>query len=60
MTQPEITLSEDELHKLTGYERATKQLSVLHARGFMRAYIDRNGAVVLEECHSKVSTRLGA
>lgn len=57
MTQADITLSEDELQKLTGYERATKQLNVLHNRGFVRAYIDRNGHVVLERTHYEAVTK---
>jgi len=46
-----ITLSEAELVAITGYELATKQLNVLQARGFHRAFIDRNGALVLERAH---------
>ncbi len=44
-------LSFTEVHRLTGYRRATKQLSVLHIRGFTRAYINRDGVVVLERPH---------
>jgi hypothetical protein len=36
---------------LTGYKASTRQLAVLHARGFARAVINRNGAVVLERAH---------
>jgi hypothetical protein len=46
-----ITLSPDELEAVTGYQQATKQLRVLHARGFLRAFISRKGGVVLERAH---------
>lgn len=52
-----IVLSEAEIVALTGYERATKQLQVLHARGFVRAFIDRNGSVKLERAHYEAVTR---
>lgn len=45
-----ITLTPAELEQLTGYKQATKQLNVLHSRGFHRAYISRNG-LVLERAH---------
>ncbi len=45
-----VTLQPDELEQLTGYEQATKQLNLLHKRGFTRAYIGRRG-VVLERAH---------
>ncbi len=51
-----LTLSEAELLELTGYERPTKQLNVLHARGFTRAFIGRNG-VVLERSHYEAVSR---
>lgn len=53
----DIKLSEDELQALTGYERATKQLAVLRDRGFVRAYIDRHGHVVLERAHYEAVSR---
>ena len=46
-----ITLSPDELEAVTGYQQATKQLRVLHTRGFLRAFISRKGGVVLERAH---------
>jgi len=46
-----IVLSEAEIAALTGYENATKQLNVLHSRGFTRAWINRRGKVVLERGH---------
>jgi hypothetical protein len=51
-----ITLSEQEIAALTGYERPTKQLAVLHNRGFLRAYIGRKG-VVLERAHYEAVSR---
>lgn len=52
-----IVMSVEELRALTGYKAATKQLNVLHRRGFLRAYIDRNGHVVLERTHYEAVTR---
>lgn len=45
-----VVLQPDELQQLTGYEQATKQLDVLHKRGFTRAFIGRRG-LVLERAH---------
>lgn len=56
MSESAIVLSADELHALTGYEQPTKQLRVLHARGFTRAFIGRRG-VVLERSHYEAVTR---
>ena len=53
----DITLSEDEIVALTAYKNATKQLNVLHARGFTRAYIGRGGRVILERSHYEAVTR---
>ena len=53
----DIRLSEEELIDLTGYEHATKQLNVLRARGFYRAFINRKGEVVLERTHYEVVSR---
>lgn len=47
----DITLGLEELVAITGYALPCKQLSVLHARGFHRAYIARKGGVVLERAH---------
>lgn len=52
-----ITLTPDELAAITGYRVATKQLQVLHRRGFTRAYIARTGAVVLERTHYEAVSR---
>ena len=52
-----ITLSAAEIAALTRYEQATKQLRVLHDRGFTRAFIGRDGAVVLERTHYEAVTR---
>lgn len=46
-----VILTAEEVEALTGYERATKQLEVLHRRGFTRAFINRHGDVVLERTH---------
>lgn len=53
----DIILSEAEIHAITGYDRATKQLEVLHRRGFTRAFINRAGEVVLERTHYEAVTR---
>lgn len=52
-----IVLTSAELEALTGYRLATRQLEVLHRRGFTRAYIARTGAVVLERTHYEAVTR---
>lgn len=52
-----ITLAPEELHAITSYRQATKQLRVLHDRGFLRAYISREGGVVLERSHYEAVTR---
>lgn len=44
-------MTKDELEAITGYTQSSKQLSVLHKRGFHRAYIARHGGVVLERVH---------
>jgi hypothetical protein len=51
-----ITLQPDELEQLTGFEQATKQLNVLHKRGFTRAFIGRRG-LVLERAHYEAVCR---
>jgi hypothetical protein len=51
-----VTLQPDELEHLTGYEQATKQLDVLHKRGFTRAFIGRRG-LVLERVHYEAVCR---
>ena len=57
MNDQSITLSDAELLALTAYEQATKQLNVLHSRGFNRAYINRMGNVVLERSHYEAVSR---
>lgn len=52
-----ITLEPEELKQLTGYKQATKQLNVLHKRGFPRAVIGRNGLVV-ERAHFEAVCRV--
>ena len=44
-------LSEAEIIGLTDYEQPAKQISVLHSRGFARAWIGRHGRVILERTH---------
>lgn len=51
------TFTHAELVDLTRYERAGKQLEVLHMRGFARAYIDHTGRVVLERAHYEAVCR---
>jgi len=53
----DLTLSEAEIVRLTGYEQPCKQLATLKARGFHRAYIARKGGVVLERTHYEAVSR---
>lgn len=57
MSAAEIKLSEEEIAALTQYAHATKQLRVLHSRGFTRAFIDRKGKVILERAHYEAVSR---
>ncbi|MFC5498168.1 DUF4224 domain-containing protein [Caenimonas terrae] len=50
-------LSPAEIEDITGYQQATKQLQVLHDRGFLRAFINRKGEVVLERPHFEAVSR---
>jgi hypothetical protein len=52
-----ITLTPDELQAITGYGQPCKQLAMLRARGFHRAYIARKGGVVLERTHYEAVTQ---
>ena len=45
-----IALTPEEIVLLTGYEHPSRQLEMLHKRGFHRAFISRHG-VVLERVH---------
>jgi len=47
----DLVLSAEDIEALTGYANATKQLQVLHRRGYHRAFINRTGRVVLERAH---------
>lgn len=48
----DLTLSDAELLRLTGYRRAADQLAELHRQGFHRARRSRTtGAVILERAH---------
>jgi len=51
-----VVLSRDELKALTGYEQPSRQLTELHRRGFVRAYIGRHG-LVLERAHYEAVCR---
>lgn len=48
---PDLILSPEELHALTGSKRATVQLAALKSRGFWRAYINAGGRVIVERAH---------
>lgn len=52
-----IILSASDIEALTGDKIATKQLQVLHGRGFVRAYINRKSVVVVERTHYEAVTR---
>ena len=52
-----VALTADEIETLTGYRVASMQLQVLHRRGFLRAYINRAGAAVVERNHCEAVTR---
>ena len=52
----DLLLSDAELVALTGYKWPSKQLAVLHARGFVRAYISNKG-LVLERAHYEAVTK---
>ena len=52
-----IILARAEIEALTGYRNATKQLNVLHSRGYTRAFINRLGDVVLERAHYEAVSR---
>lgn len=51
-----VVLLPAEIEQLTGYEQPTKQLSILHKRGFTRAFIGRRG-LVLERAHFEAICR---
>ena len=46
-----ITLSVDELIRITGYEQPNRQVKELLDRGFWRARIGRMGEAILERVH---------
>lgn len=50
-SHPSIRLSAEEVAEITRYKRACDQLPELHRRGFHRAYIGRDGVLVLERAH---------
>jgi len=51
-----ITLTENELVALTGYAKPGKQLSVLHQRGFTRAFVGKAGLVLERSHYEAIST----
>lgn len=53
----DMLISSEVIEMMTGYATATKQLQVLHNRGFHRAFINRRGVVVLERSHYEAVTR---
>jgi hypothetical protein len=46
-----ITLDEDEIKAITGYDRGAEQLRELRAQGFYRARRNYLGQIVLERGH---------
>lgn len=52
-----ITLTDAELHALTGYRRPADQLRTLHARGFHRAWRGPTGRVIVERAHVEAVLR---
>lgn len=53
----DLLIAEAAIEAMTGYATASKQLQVLHNRGFHRAFINRAGRVVLERSHYEAVTR---
>lgn len=50
-------LTREQIERMTGYVMPCKQLEVLHQRGFVRAYRNRKGDVILEQSHYDAVTR---
>lgn len=46
-----------QIERMTGYVLPCKQIEALHARGFVRAYRNRRGVVILEKSHYDAVTR---
>ena len=46
-----------QIERMTGYVLPCKQLDALHQRGFVRAYRNRRGVVILEKSHYDAVTR---
>lgn len=55
MTDP--TIPREQIERMTGYVLPCKQLEALHQRGFVRAYRNRRGEVILEQSHYDAVTR---
>lgn len=51
MSANDFVLTAEELHAITGYKPAKKQLEALHRAGFYRARISPAGTVILERAH---------
>ncbi len=54
---PDLILTPDELHALTGYRQPAAQLAELHRQGFHRARRSPLGSVVLERAHYEAVAR---
>jgi hypothetical protein len=54
---PDEIISAAQIERMTGYILPCKQLEVLHERGFIRAYRNRRGVVILEQSHYDAVTR---
>lgn len=54
---PSMTLPPEQIERMTGYVLPCKQLEVLHQRGFVRAYRNRRGEVIVEQSHYDAVTR---
>lgn len=46
-----VVLTPDEIQSITGYTSPSKQLDVLHKRGYVRAFRSRDGQIILERKH---------
>lgn len=46
-----VVLTPDEIQLITGYTSPSKQLDVLHKRGYLRAFRSREGQIILERKH---------
>lgn len=52
MSTPDIRLTAEEIHQITGYAQPARQLAELHKQGFFRARRSpTTGEVILERAH---------